>query len=63
MNVVAFVISFGLFVAGLWLFGEAFNNPATGAFVFAAGILLVTLSIFIPFQILGISKKDNQPPL
>ncbi|MGV1033758.1 MAG: hypothetical protein ACOYBP_00850 [Microbacteriaceae bacterium] len=63
MNVVAFVISFGLFVAGLWMFGEAFGNPDTAIYVFTGGILLITLAIFIPFQILGISKKDNQPPL
>lgn len=59
MNVVAFVISFGLFLAGLWLFGEAFSNPDTAIWVFSAGLLLVTAAIFIPFQILGISKKHD----
>lgn len=59
MNVVAFVISFGLFLAGLWLTGEAFSNPDTAIYVFTGGILLVTVAIFIPFQILGISKKND----
>lgn len=59
MNVIGFVVSFGLFVAGLWLIGEAFTNPDTAIFVFTAGILLTTLAIFIPFQILGISKKHQ----
>ena len=59
MNVVGFVISFGLFLAGLWAFGEAFNNAETGIWVFSAGLLLITASIFIPLQILGISKKHD----
>lgn len=59
MNVVAFVISFGLFLGGLWLFGEAFSNPDTAIWVFSAGLLLVTIAVFIPMQILGISKKHD----
>ena len=59
MNVVGFVVSFGLFLAGLWLIGDAFTNPDTAIYVFTGGILLVSLSMFIPFQILGISKKHR----
>ncbi len=59
-NVVAFVICFGLFVAGLWLIGDAFTNTDTAIFMFFGGILLCTVSIFIPFQILGQSKKRHE---
>lgn len=58
-NVVAFIISFGLFLAGLWVIGNAFTTPDTGIWMVSGGILLITLALFIPFQILGISKKHH----
>ncbi|HLP22475.1 MAG TPA: hypothetical protein VK139_00325 [Microbacteriaceae bacterium] len=59
MNVVWFVVSFGLFMIGLWLFGAAFSDPNTAIWVFTAGILLVSVSMYIPFHVLGISKKHD----
>lgn len=60
MNIAWFIVSFGLFVAGMWLFGAAFSDPATGIWLFTAGLAAITLSLFIPFQILGISKRHNK---
>lgn len=58
-NVVAFIISFGIFLSGLWLIGNAFTVAGTGIWMVSGGILLVALALFIPLQILGISKKDH----
>ena len=55
-----FVVSFGLFMLGMWLFGAAFTDPATGIWVFTAGILLISASMYIPFHVLGISKKHDR---
>lgn len=48
-----FIISFLLFVVGLFLFGVAFNAAAFQAAIFFAGILLVCLSFGIPAHILS----------
>ncbi|WP_437582393.1 hypothetical protein ACSAGD_09020 [Paramicrobacterium sp. CJ85] len=49
----AFIISFLLFVVGLFLFAVAFNVAAFQALVFFCGILLVCLSFGIPAHILS----------
>ena len=57
MNVVWFLISFGLFIAGLWLFVVAFNDYSTALFTFTGGILLISASMYLPFHILGRSEQ------
>lgn len=53
MNIVAFIVAFGLFVGGLALMGYAFYAPEgfQGA-MFIAGILAVTASIALPVHVL-----------
>ncbi len=53
MSRMGFIISFLLFVVGLFLFGVAFNAAAFQAAIFFAGILLVCLSFGIPAHILS----------
>lgn len=53
MKVFAFVISLGLFLGGLALFGFAFDLAGgwnTAAFV--AGIVAISVSLMIPFHLL-----------
>lgn len=52
MNIVAFIVSFLLFVGGIWLLGAAFSATGYELLVFFGGILCSTLGIFIPFQLL-----------
>jgi hypothetical protein len=53
MNVFGFVIAFVIFVAGLVLFGFAFTVPSFEAVMFVGGVVLVSISLAIPFHILG----------
>lgn len=53
MNVVAFLISLGLFVFGMWLMGTAPELTEFQAPLFFGGILSVSLSLAIPFHVLG----------
>ncbi len=52
MNIAAFIVSFVLFVGGIWLLGAAFSATGYELLVFFAGILCSTLGIFIPVHIL-----------
>lgn len=52
MNVVAFIIAMVIFVFGFWLFGLAFAVTAGQLPIFFAGILCVSLAVFIPVQLL-----------
>ena len=53
MNGFAFVFSFALFVAGLYLMGIAFDVPESLGYVtFGGGILAVSLGMVIPVHIL-----------
>jgi len=52
MNVVAFVISFALFIGGLWLMGESFTATGYEGIVFIGGILVTTLGCAIPIHVL-----------
>ncbi len=56
-NILGFIVSFGLFMLGLWVMGVAFRDDATGAWVFTAGILLTAVAIAIPFSVLGRSSQ------
>lgn len=53
MNGFAFVISFLIFVAGLYLMGIAFNVPESLGYVtFGGGLLAVAISIAIPVHVM-----------
>jgi hypothetical protein len=49
----AFVLSFALFLAGIFLFYFAFTVESFQALVFFAGILSVSLSFGIPAHVLA----------
>ncbi len=53
MNVFGFVIAFVIFLAGLVLFGFAFTVPSFEAVMFVGGVILISISLAIPFHILG----------
>jgi hypothetical protein len=57
MNVIAFLVAFAFFVGGLFLFGYAFEVPAWEAVMFLGGIACVSISLVIPFHILGRSEQ------
>ena len=53
MNIVAFVVSFILFVAGLLLMGYSFGPDVAGpGFMFIGGILAISLAIAIPVHVM-----------
>lgn len=52
MNIVAFIISLGLFVAGLYVMSSAFYVDGAEFVVFLGGILLSCLGVFIPIHVL-----------
>jgi hypothetical protein len=53
MNVFAFVVAFVIFVAGLLLFGFAFDVPSFEAIMFVGGVICVAISLAIPFHLIG----------
>ena len=53
MNVVYFIIAFVFFLGGIALFAFAFDFPAFQAVMFVGGIGAISVSLFIPFHILG----------
>lgn len=57
MNVVAFIITMGLFTFGLWLMGNAQHVAGFEALVFFCGILSVAAAMAIPMNILG--RRDG----
>ncbi|HEY9497832.1 MAG TPA: hypothetical protein VIQ78_02275 [Terrimesophilobacter sp.] len=53
MNAIGFVVSFVIFVAGLYLMGIAFDVSEDLGFVtFGGGLLAVTVGVFIPVHIM-----------
>ncbi|HMM82848.1 MAG: hypothetical protein KF739_01085 [Cryobacterium sp.] len=53
MNGIGFVISFALFVLGLYLMGIAFDVAENlGLVTFAGGLLAVAAGVFIPVHIM-----------
>lgn len=48
----AFAISILLFLAGMYLFALAFLVPGLESVIFIAGVLVISLAIFIPVHIL-----------
>lgn len=52
MNIIGFVVSFALFVAGIYFMGSAFYVPGFEYLVFMGGILCTSLGVFLPIHIL-----------
>lgn len=52
MKIFAFVISFAVFVAGMYVLGLAFQATGYEAITFFGGILLVALGLAIPVHVL-----------
>jgi len=52
MNVIAFIVSFALFIGGLFIMGEAFAADGPRALIFFAGIIVTLLGVFIPIHVL-----------
>ncbi|HEX4057810.1 MAG TPA: hypothetical protein VHX87_05790 [Galbitalea sp.] len=53
MNVVYFLIAFVFFLGGIALFAFAFNFPTFQAVMFLGGIAAISISLAIPFHVLG----------
>lgn len=52
MNIVAFIISLGLFVGGIFVMGSSFAVTGLESLVFMLGILCTLLGVFIPIHVL-----------
>ncbi|MBH0053892.1 MULTISPECIES: hypothetical protein [unclassified Salinibacterium] len=52
MNIFGFVISFVLFVGGIYMMGEAFYVEGLESVVFIGGLLVTTLGVFIPIHVM-----------
>lgn len=59
MSALIAILSIVIFIAGLWLYGVAFqvDNDTLSLLIFTGGILLNSLAVFIPFQLTGHSRK------
>ena len=53
MNVFYFILAFVFFVLGIFLFAFAFNTPDWEAVLFVGGIASISVSLVIPFHIIG----------
>ncbi|MDQ1546709.1 MAG: hypothetical protein QOH69_1613 [Actinomycetota bacterium] len=53
MNVFYFIIAFVFFALGIFLFAFAFNVPNFEAILFVGGIASISISLAIPFHIIG----------
>jgi len=51
MNVVAFIVSFALFVGGLYMMGSAFAAEGHELPLFLGGILVTTLGVMLPIHV------------
>lgn len=52
MNVIAFLVAFALFVAGLVMMGYAFSVEGFEIAMFLGGILVASLGIAVPVHVL-----------
>lgn len=52
MLIITFIVSFVLFLGGLFAMGNAFDVVGAEGFVFFGGILLVCISIMIPAHVM-----------
>ena len=53
MNVFYFIIAFVIFLGGIALFAFAFEVPQFQAVMFLGGIAAISVSLAIPFHVLG----------
>jgi len=53
MNVFYFIIAFAFFLLGIFLFAFAFDVQGLEAVMFLGGVASISISLFIPFHILG----------
>lgn len=61
MSIILTIVCVGIFLLGCACYGLAFqmDSDTLALLVFAAGILLNSIAFFIPWQIIGHSRKDN----
>ncbi|GAB2462198.1 hypothetical protein HD599_000944 [Conyzicola lurida] len=52
MNVIAFVVSLGLFVGGILLMGYSFTIEGFELLSFFAGLLITSLGVAVPIHVL-----------
>ena len=52
MNVIAFVVSLGLFVGGILLMGYSFSIEGLELLAFFAGILITSAGVALPIHVL-----------
>ena len=57
MNVFYFILAFVFFLLGIFLCAFAFNVPNWEAITFVGGIASISISLAIPFHILGHSEQ------
>jgi hypothetical protein len=57
MNVFYFILAFAFFLLGIFLFAFAFNVKDFEALLFVGGIASISISLAIPFHILGHSEQ------
>jgi uncharacterized membrane-anchored protein YitT (DUF2179 family) len=53
MNVFYFILAFVFFALGIFLFAFAFNVPNFEAILFVGGIASISISLAIPFHVIG----------
>ena len=57
MNVFYFILAFLFFALGIFLFAFAFNVPNFEAILFVGGVASISISLAIPFHIIGHSEQ------
>ncbi|MBV0895390.1 hypothetical protein [Microbacterium sp. NC79] len=50
LTIVAFLLSFGLFIGGIFLLGRSFSVTGAEFAVFAGGLLMCTLGCMVPMH-------------
>lgn len=51
MKIIGFIVSFVLFVGGIYIMGEAFNVEGLESLVFIGGILVTTIGAALPIHL------------
>ena len=57
VNVFYFILAFVFFALGIFLFAFAFTVPDFEAILFVGGVASISVSLAIPFHILGHSEQ------
>ncbi len=53
MNIIVFIVSLALFVAGFYVMGSAFAATGSESIIFFAGLVCSSLGIAIPVHVLN----------